>query len=117
MGDKTIILKILLGQSFFASGHNWTLFEKYLPLMPLENENQLSSPLSEISKTIEKFGKSLDPKISPLRSFILPPPKAIDFKGEFKKHDIGIHVPANIMNRFRPWSLIQKSFKMQGKQL
>ena len=53
----------ILGQRFSASGHNWTLFEKYLPLMPLENENQLSSPLSEISKTIEKLGESLDPKV------------------------------------------------------
>ena len=85
--------------------------------MPLENENQLSSPLSEISKTIEKFGNSLNPKISPYRSFISTPPKTIDFKGEFKKHDIGIHVPANIRNPFRPWPLIQRSSTMQGKQL
>ena len=83
--------------------------------MTLENDNQLSSPLSEISKTIEKLGKNINPKISPLRSFILPPPKTTDFKEELKKHDIGIHVPANIMNRFRPWSLIQRSFKVQGK--
>ena len=85
--------------------------------MTLENETQLSSPLLEISKTIEKLGKSLDTKISPYKCLISPPSKTIDFKGEFKKHVVGIHVPANIRNPFRPWPLIQRSFTMQGKHL